>query len=150
MGATYPPTTPVYGWPLLVGAQPNDWRDVDDALLAVEATVQEVEAGSGGSGPADGYTRGEADAKFVDAAGDILGGTLRFSSGTVAVKTKAGVPVDADFTAPVDGMIAIDTASHALYFRSGGVWRQATGGGPGPSGGEFGSAPFGTAPFGGA
>ena len=40
----YPPTSPVYAWPLLEGDAPNDWRDIDEALLAVESTVQSVYA----------------------------------------------------------------------------------------------------------
>jgi hypothetical protein len=46
-----------------------------------------------------------------------------YAAGGVATKTKAGAPVDADFTNPVDGMLAVDTTNHALYFRSGGTWR---------------------------
>jgi hypothetical protein len=46
-----------------------------------------------------------------------------YAAGGVATKTKAGIPVDSDFTNPIDGMLAVDTTNHALYFRSGGTWR---------------------------
>jgi hypothetical protein len=107
---------------------------------------------------------------FLPLTGGTLSGPLRFTptdthdigtssgskprnlylSGSVAVQAKAGVPVDSDFTAPIDGMLAVDTTANALYFRANDVWHQATGGAAPPSGGApFGTAPFGTAPFGG-
>jgi hypothetical protein len=43
------------------------------------------------------------------------------------VRTKAGVPSDADFTvAPPNGTMMLDTTNHRLYVRSGGTWRYAT------------------------
>jgi hypothetical protein len=36
---------------------------------------------------------------------------------------KAGVPVDADFTSPVDGMLAVDTSANKIMVRIGGVWK---------------------------
>lgn len=45
--------------------------------------------------------------------------------GTHIVKTKAGVPVDADFPVAGDGMIVLDTTDLRLYVRSGGAWHYA-------------------------
>lgn len=48
-----------------------------------------------------------------------LHGTL----GNVAVRTKAGVPTDADFTQPRDGFMALDTTSPgALWMRANAAW----------------------------
>lgn len=44
----------------------------------------------------------------------------------VATKTKAGAPTDADFTTPVDGLLAVDTTNSKLYIRIGGVWKAIT------------------------
>ncbi|MBU6232352.1 hypothetical protein KGP36_06995 [Patescibacteria group bacterium] len=50
-------------------------------------------------------------------------GLLNASQG-VYTKTKAGVPVDADFPyAPPDGTIVIDTTDSKIYTRIGGVWK---------------------------
>lgn len=46
-------------------------------------------------------------------------------NGGVFTRTKAGVPVDGDFRQPIDGMLAVNTSTNVLYFRSGGVWRAA-------------------------
>src|SRR5262245_49158950 len=48
----FPPTSPVYGWPLLQGDQPNDWRDIDEALVAAEQTVGAVQAVAAATGAA--------------------------------------------------------------------------------------------------
>jgi len=47
----------------------------------------------------------------------------------IANKTKAGVPVDADFTGPVDGILALNTSNSHLYGRSGAAWVDLTGAG---------------------
>ena len=41
----------------------------------------------------------------------------------VTVTTKAGIPTDADFTAPTDGIVVIDTTHSKIYVRIGGVWK---------------------------
>jgi hypothetical protein len=46
-------------------------------------------------------------------------------SGAVVNRTKAGAPVDADFTAATDGMLAVDTTNSRLYVRVGGTWKFA-------------------------
>jgi hypothetical protein len=50
---SYPPTTPLYGWPLLQSGATNDWRQVDAALLAIEETLSELPTGGGGGGDVD-------------------------------------------------------------------------------------------------
>ena len=44
-------------------------------------------------------------------------------AGGLAIKTKAGAPVDADFTNPIDGMLAVDTTNSRLYVRVGDTWK---------------------------
>jgi len=46
-----------------------------------------------------------------------------FVGSSVVIKTKAGIPTDADVTNPTDGMQVVDTTNHRLYIRSGGVWK---------------------------
>lgn len=42
----------------------------------------------------------------------------------VSTRTTGGAPTDGSFAAtPADGELAVDTTNHALYFRSGAVWR---------------------------
>lgn len=43
----------------------------------------------------------------------------------VAVRTKAGIPTDADFDVPRDGFIVVDTTNGAIWFRDGGSWIRA-------------------------
>jgi hypothetical protein len=66
----YPPTSPVYGWPLLQGSQINDWRDVVDALLAVEETMAAVAATAGG------ISQAAADLRYLLLTGGSLSGSL--------------------------------------------------------------------------
>jgi hypothetical protein len=47
------------------------------------------------------------------------------AAGAVSTGVKAGPPVDADVTNPIDGMIRIDSTNNRAYFRVGGVWRYA-------------------------
>jgi hypothetical protein len=44
------------------------------------------------------------------------------AAGGIVIPTKAGVPVNGDFFAPVDGMVAVDTTDDLFYFRSGAAW----------------------------
>jgi hypothetical protein len=46
-----------------------------------------------------------------------------YLTGSVGVKVKAGTPVDADFTSPVDGMLAVDSTASKIWCRVGGVWK---------------------------
>ena len=46
-----------------------------------------------------------------------------YFSGGVAVFVKAGVPVDGDFTNPVNGMLAVDSTDNKIYVRIGGTWK---------------------------
>lgn len=46
-----------------------------------------------------------------------------YLAGAVATKVKAGTPTDADFTNPVDGMIAADSTANKIWVRIGGVWK---------------------------
>lgn len=46
-----------------------------------------------------------------------------YFSGGVAVKVKAGVPADGDFTNPVDGMLAVDSTDNKIYVRIGSAWK---------------------------
>lgn len=39
--------------------------------------------------------------------------------------TKAGIPADTDFAAPVDGLLALDSTDSRLYVRKGGAWHYA-------------------------
>lgn len=48
-----------------------------------------------------------------------------YLSGSVGVFTKAGAPVDADFTNPVSGMLAVDTTNSRLFVRVGTTWKFA-------------------------
>ena len=41
------------------------------------------------------------------------------------VKVKAGVPSDADFTDPQDGLQCFDSNNNRLYVRLGGLWKYA-------------------------
>lgn len=64
----------------------------------------------------------------TDNAIDIgLSGSSRprngYFAGGVAVKVKAGVPADGDFTGPVDGMLAVDSTDNKIYVRIGGTWK---------------------------
>lgn len=49
-----------------------------------------------------------------------------YAAGGVATKVKAGTPTDADFTNPVDGMIAGDTTGSKIWIRLGGSWKGVT------------------------
>ena len=40
-----------------------------------------------------------------------------------AARVKAGAPTDADFTSPVDGLLAVDSTTNRQYVRVGGAWR---------------------------
>jgi hypothetical protein len=67
----------------------------------------------------------------TDGAGDIgQSGATRprniYLTGSIAVKTKAGAPVDGDYTNPVDGMVAVDTTNNKWYVRIGGTWKGVT------------------------
>lgn len=44
----------------------------------------------------------------------------------IRMKTKAGVPTDADTTVDADGVIIIDTTNSDLYCRIGGTWKKVT------------------------
>lgn len=64
----------------------------------------------------------------TDGGGDIgKSGSNRprnvYAAGGVATKVKAGVPTDADFINPVDGMFAVDSTDSKIYVRIGGVWK---------------------------
>jgi len=92
--------------------------------------------------PPPWQTPAQAAALYLPLAGGTLAGALLFSpdgtrdigataatrprnvyaTGGVATFTKAGVPVDGDFTNPVNGMLAVNTAANTLYIRSGGTW----------------------------
>ena len=43
----------------------------------------------------------------------------------VRMKTKAGIPTDADTTVDADGVVILDTTNHRLYIRDGGAWKYA-------------------------
>lgn len=49
-----------------------------------------------------------------------------YATGGVKTLTKAGAPVDGDFTNPVDGMLAVDTTNSKIYARIGGTWKGVT------------------------
>lgn len=68
---------------------------------------------------------------LVDPYLEVKGNLVTTSPGAVGTRTKPGIPNDADVLSPLDGMLIIDTANHAFYFRSGAQWRQVTGGGGG-------------------
>jgi hypothetical protein len=44
----------------------------------------------------------------------------------IAMRTKAGAPVDGDFNGVVDGTMAIDTTNSKIYVRIGGAWKAVT------------------------
>lgn len=46
-----------------------------------------------------------------------------YFTGGVAVKVKAGTPADADFTNPVDGMLATDSTGNKIWVRLSGTWK---------------------------
>lgn len=48
-----------------------------------------------------------------------------FAAGALVSRTKAGAPVDGDFTNPTDGMLAVDTTNSRIYARVGGAWKSA-------------------------
>lgn len=48
-----------------------------------------------------------------------------FAVDGVRMKTKAGIPTDADTTVDADGVIILDTTNHRLYIRDGGTWKYA-------------------------
>jgi hypothetical protein len=63
----------------------------------------------------------------------------------LSTKTTSGTTTDANFSAPVDGMLAVDTSNHKLYYRSGGTWHEPTGttsGGTAVGAGGSASIPF--------
>lgn len=73
--------------------------------------------GSGAAVPDANLYRSAVDRLKTD---DLLIAALGLQT-----RTKAGVPVDGDWAAaPADGTLAVDTTGNALYFRSGGAWRQ--------------------------
>lgn len=47
------------------------------------------------------------------------------ASNSFKMKTKAGIPTDADLSVPEDGCIILDTTDNRLYIRSGGLWKYA-------------------------
>lgn len=47
------------------------------------------------------------------------------SKGGVGIRVKAGVPTDADFTNPVDGLLCVDSTDGRIYLRYGGAWHYA-------------------------
>ena len=50
-------------------------------------------------------------------------GLVNAATGGLATFTKAGTGIsDTDFTNPVNGLLAVDTADNALYVRAGGTW----------------------------
>jgi hypothetical protein len=77
----YPPTSPVYGWPLLQGTAINDWRHVVDALLAVEETMAEVAATAGG------ISQAAADLRYLLLTGGSLSGSLAVAGNVSATGT---------------------------------------------------------------
>lgn len=52
------------------------------------------------------------------------GDALQCPNGIVTY-TKAGAPVDGDFTTAQDGMVVVDTTNNRIYVRIGGVWKYA-------------------------
>src|SRR5262245_20256284 len=46
-----------------------------------------------------------------------------FLSSSVVNKVKAGTPVDADVTAPADGMMVLDSTANKIWVRLGGTWK---------------------------
>jgi hypothetical protein len=85
---SYPATSPVYGWPLLQGSVINDWRQVDDAFLAIEDTVNTVVTGS------LGITQADADLRYLRLIGGGLSGGLAIA-GTLSTTgaTTSGGPL---------------------------------------------------------
>lgn len=61
------------------------------------------------------------DTLITSKAGQRIVGTL----GEVAVRSKAGVPTDADFDSARDGFITIDTTNGVIWVRSLGSWKPA-------------------------
>lgn len=57
------------------------------------------------------------------------GGRLQGTLGEVAVRVKAGQPVDSDFDSARDGFIVVDSTNLKMWMRVGGVWQQLYGSG---------------------
>jgi len=65
----------------------------------------------------------------TDASTTVFNKNLGFDASSKAglvVRTKAGAPTDADFTSPVDGLVAVDTTNNKIYVRIGGAWKSVT------------------------
>jgi len=98
--------------------------------------IRALEIGTGGAANLRFRTNGTAKWE-VSSVGHLIASTNNgydigvagnlprniYLAGSVAVKTKAGTPVDADYTGPADGMLAVDTTANKIWARVGGVWK---------------------------
>jgi len=71
----------------------------------------------------------------LELTGNVVQGSAKITSRenidfgnnvSIVIKQKAGVPSDADFAQPVDGLLAIDTTNNRIYVRIGTVWKSVT------------------------
>lgn len=113
-------STPVYSWPLLDGADLNHFSQVNDAFLAIEATVDDIVTSSTGMTEADG------DARYLRLVGGSLSGALSVAGATTvggaltvagkAVAVSASTPntliwtTDGFWVPPVGGTLTVEEA----------------------------------------
>jgi hypothetical protein len=71
-------------------------------------------------------TDGAANFYIVNRLLEMNGiGTNLTTGNVIQVAVKAGVPTDADFNSPANGLVVIDTTDSKIYARVGGVWKGA-------------------------
>ncbi len=104
-----------------------DRLDNDPAIVVANAN-RHLRMATGGSDRWYVLNTGQL-APVTDNATDIGGNGLRvrnvYAAGGVATRVKAGAPTDADFSNPMDGMLALNSSGSAgtrLYARLSGIW----------------------------
>ncbi len=96
----------------------DDGAFVRKALLSYNLSSSRWEFTIPGSAVRVAIDGGTGKTTLINGISTTLGG-----GSITQILTKAGAPLDTDFTNPLDGLLVYDTTNHKLWSRDGGVWK---------------------------